>query len=1397
MSIDTENDFSDFKLPPIFEDLNERVKEYLLKPERLSIHQWERSQSHWHRESNIDSLFIHDDDDFGPDTTLEVVRDPITGEITGLEEVTIPVEDDEDSLSMSRAPLPPSLATRGTTTQSPFLPAGFEEELEKMLADAAKGDINIDLDNEEPGKFLGEDILNTAPGSKDTVLFADDGFTLLNAPKESDETAEGKENVDIHVKINLEEVVDNNAHLVDLWKDEEVQEKKPQRPVKKLELDSDTDNDNFLEATIIRPPIELPEIPVLNITSSAAKQGVTSTDWAEMIDVSQPVPEFRETIKDMAQTYPFELDNFQKQAILKLEEGHHVFVAAHTSAGKTVVAEYAIAMSRRNCTRAIYTSPIKALSNQKYNDFNKMFGEVGLLTGDLQINATASCLVMTTEILRSMLYCGSDVTRDLEFVIFDEVHYINNAERGYVWEEVLILLPAHVSIVMLSATVPNTLQFADWVGRTKKRKVYVVSTPKRPVPLCHYLYTGTGGKSKNERFLVVDQEGNFQLRGYNEAVAAKKARENEYKKNFGPKGGKTFMNPKAEQTMWVAFIDHLKQQDKLPVVAFTLSRNRCDQNAESLMSVDLTTAKEKGHIRSFFQKCLQRLKEPDRRLPQVIRLQRVLENGIGVHHSGILPLLKEIVEMLFQSGFVKILFATETFAMGVNMPARTVVFDETTKYDGLQRRTLAPAEYIQMAGRAGRRGLDDTGTVIILCKEGVPDLVTLKGMMLGIPQKLSSQFRLTYAMILSLLRAATVSVEGMMQRSFREFNQICQADNYRKQLQLAEKEYSEKCSTPLASHLAPLATFYDTAAAYIDVLNEIMPILLNTAKVAKEMIPGKVLIVSAGPYMNQLGVLLNNNGPRQTPYKVLVLDAKIQDDAKYNFEVDENWYRMLSFSALYDTIGTEESTLDHTILCIAPKNIIAVTKMNLKIDPKVIIDDWERRQMPRFKDAPVGSSCSSAVQELSRMSHAVCSGATTLEHVSLTQSLSITTGEILSSLDKMNKCHKELQEHKKCTDIANFKTEFAIVYERKLTERKRDKYKRLLSFENLALYPDYQRRLMVLRELSYIDEHDSVILKGRVACGMGTNELIISELVFRNVFTDKTPAEIAALLSCFVFQARTQMDNQLTEKLTEGVKAIEQIDAELTAIESKYLVGQFEGQAERLNFGLVRVVYEWALEKPFAEIMDLTDVQEGIIVRCIQQLHELLVDVKDAAVAVGDPKLQAKMMEASTAIKRDIVFAASLYTTQKETIKLLKLNERAGAARLKLNQQNKSNSSMYRDIVLAASWTSDAKTNNKEKAVEEPVSIQAGKENIKAEVNKPKDKSPEAVEKSELEGTEKTNNSWRKPKNLKRPATHKKPTANAKSQEKKNPNTDEKRDEAKPIESDVRLGQFDDWADYA
>lgn len=503
-----------------------------------------------------------------------------------------------------------------------------------------------------------------------------------------------EENANDNVTVNLLSVLDDTDHnYLGLWMKETNAD----------QVTRESETINFDALTIDDSLIEPVERPVLKI--SETETVVRSLEWAEMLDVSKPMNDFDVLVPNPAQEYSFTLDAFQKQAILKLEEHSHVFVAAHTSAGKTVVAEYAIALAKQHKTRSIYTSPIKALSNQKYRDFKKKFQDVGLITGDIQIDPTASCLIMTTEILRSMLYCGSEVTRDLEYVIFDEVHYINDADRGHVWEEVLILLPDHVSIVMLSATVPNTMEFANWVGQTKKRKVYVISTLKRPVPLMHYLYTGSGGKSKNDIFLIVNGSQEFSMKGYRDAVASKEkdTKSAPNVKDSRSRGGQTnksfkpnVMNPKQEQNLWVGLIDHLEKNKKLPVVAFTLSRNRCDRNLQALQSVDLCTSSEAYHIQSYFQKCLLKLKPEDRDIPQILTLQDSLKRGIGVHHSGILPILKEIVEILFQSGHVKLLFATETFAMGVNMPAKTVIFDSHRKFDGSESRLLRAAEYVNV-----------------------------------------------------------------------------------------------------------------------------------------------------------------------------------------------------------------------------------------------------------------------------------------------------------------------------------------------------------------------------------------------------------------------------------------------------------------------------------------------------------------------------------------------------------------------------------------------------------------------------------------------------------------------------------------------------------------------------
>ncbi|CAM9179210.1 unnamed protein product, partial [Sphacelaria rigidula] len=257
---------------------------------------------------------------------------------------------------------------------------------------------------------------------------------------------------------------------------------------------------------------------LLGRASSSARAAASTKDkgggavkWAvtELLDVS----DFDALVPRPAHRFPFTLDGFQKQAVARLERAECVFVSAHTSAGKTVVAEYAIAMAAQHMTRAIYTSPIKALSNQKFRDFKTRFGDVGLITGDVSINPEASCLIMTTEILRSMLYRGADLIRDIEWVIFDEVHYVNDSERGVVWEEVIIMLPDHANMIFLSATTPNTVEFCDWIGRTKRKPVHVITTTYRPVPLEHHLF------ANNELFAIMDNFGKFDSSGYSAAAA--------------------------------------------------------------------------------------------------------------------------------------------------------------------------------------------------------------------------------------------------------------------------------------------------------------------------------------------------------------------------------------------------------------------------------------------------------------------------------------------------------------------------------------------------------------------------------------------------------------------------------------------------------------------------------------------------------------------------------------------------------------------------------------------------------------------------------------------------------------------------------------------------------------
>lgn len=878
--------------PPILEDPEETLREYIVE-QHLPI--YEPQPFILKRPSDERKLY------YAPlcsaSTTLVAERDPITGKI--LDFIEMSVDDAEstaqNSMSLRRAPIRPEQATRGSAINFPFWPGGFDEpskQIESLKLDHSSFESNL---------------LTKAPGFSQGLEFG-------NRPREAaeDPSASRESVVETSETVDLLSLVEDEHSILGMWSTNE--DREARTDATKLQYSEE------LDEIMLKTPSST---PILDI-SKPRRQKVLSMEYAEWVDITQPVTDFEAQIPEPAHQFPFELDTFQKQAIIKLENHNHVFVAAHTSAGKTVVAEYAIALSRKHMTRTIYTSPIKALSNQKYRDFKKTFDDVGLITGDIQISPSAACLIMTTEILRSMLYCGSEVTRDLEYVIFDEVHYITDIERGHVWEEVLILLPDHVNIIMLSATVPNALEFSNWVGLTKRKRVYVISTLKRPVPLKHYLYTGHSKETKKELFLLVDANGQFVTKGYQDAKEAKAKQHNKAANKAGGGGGgrgghsagggggggyrSNFMHPKHEAQLWLTLIDLLKQNDELPIIAFTLSRAKCDRFVKSLESCSLTTGAEAGIIKTFFNKCLSKLKAEDRRIPQVLMLQDSLARGIGVHHSGILPILKEVVEMLFQRGHVKLLFATETFAMGVNMPARTVVFESFKKHDGKELRPILPAEYTQMAGRAGRRGLDANGTVILLCKTEVPNQEILKAMITGRPKKLESKFRLTYTMILNLFRVESVTVEDMMSHSFKEFETQSTKPETMAQLELAEKQIS-KIPT-LGEHLQPLCDFYTSAYEYLTLYQKFMTGL--AANKRADLKPGKLLIVCQGRYYNRIAIFLSAHTITTKPmYK----GKSLRLTGARRFKITQ---RLLSYAVLI--LDSEDSADDDVDSAVAKVN---------------------------------------------------------------------------------------------------------------------------------------------------------------------------------------------------------------------------------------------------------------------------------------------------------------------------------------------------------------------------------------------------------------------------------------------------------------------------------------------
>ena len=477
-----------------------------------------------------------------------------------------------------------------------------------------------------------------------------------------------------------------------------------------------------------------------------------------------PAPELTtEIAQELAQfeaLYPFPLDPFQREAIATLLRGDSVMVAAPTGSGKTVVAEFGIYDAFKRTGRVFYTAPIKALSNQKVRDLRTIYGdEVGLLTGDVTENRDARIIVMTTEILRNMLLQSPWELDDVETVIFDEIHYLADPERGTTWEESIILCPDHIQLICLSATVTNASEISGWISRTH-RPIRLIVHNERPVPLALYYY--------HEETLtkVVDHHGR--------QVA-----------DFANVGGEARRRPagrdgrrRAEREREVSdepqpyeIVDALERQDLLPAIYFLFSRNDCQAYAERLamMRPHMVTPERAVQIEFVLASYLASIRPEDQELEQVQSILKLARKGIGFHHAGLLPILKQLVEVLFSRGLMQVVFATDTLALGVNMPARTVVIGRMTKWDGRRRRVLIPNEFQQMAGRAGRRGMDAYGHVVIPYSPWIPFREAME-VATGELQPVQSAFAIRYNTVLNLWDPPEGNrVRQMLQRSLAQY----------------------------------------------------------------------------------------------------------------------------------------------------------------------------------------------------------------------------------------------------------------------------------------------------------------------------------------------------------------------------------------------------------------------------------------------------------------------------------------------------------------------------------------------------------------------------------------------------------------------------------------------------
>jgi len=887
-----------------------------------------------------------------------------------------------------------------------------------------------------------------------------------------------------------------------------------------------------------------------------------------------------------AALYEFELDPFQTRACQALEAGRGVLVAAPTGSGKTLVGEFAAQLAMEAGTKCFYTTPIKALSNQKYHDLCERYGtdQVGLLTGDNSINGEAAIVVMTTEVLRNMIYAGSSTLQSLSHVVMDEVHYLADRFRGAVWEEVIIQLPEHVLVTALSATVSNAEEFGAWLA-TVRGDTEVVVEEHRPVPLWQHVIAGS---RLLDLFIDDDQtEVNPELMrlARDSTRAEKLAHQRPQRGHRRPRG--------PHFTSRVEVIDRLESSDLLPVITFIFSRAACDAAVEQCLAagIRLTTPEERELIREVVAQRCEQIPPEDLAVLGYGDFVEALSRGVAAHHAGMLPTFKEAVESLFQQGLVRAVFATETLALGINMPARSVVLERLVKWNGETHADITAGEYTQLTGRAGRRGIDVEGHAVVLWHPGF-DPGSLAGLASTRTYPLRSSFKPSYNMAVNLVgKMGRHAAREVLETSFAQFQADRAVVGLAAQIRRNEEALAGYAEA-MTCHLGDYAEYASLRQRLSDREKDLARSgaarrRAQAAESLSALRAGDIIIVPSG----------RHHGP------AVVLEPGV--------------------TAAGDEPRPQVLTLDRQVKRLS---VVEITSPVEAIGHLRIPKGFSARSAQSRRDLSL------SLREATRGVH--------VPNPRRDRSLAADDDEILALRHDMRRhpCHgcDERETHSRWAERHH-----------RLRRETSDLQRRVESRTN-SIAREFDRVCTLLSQLGYLESggHGEVTVTpaGQVLSGLySESDLLTAEALRRGLWDDLSPAELASVCAALVYESRTSDDGS-TPKIPRGkVEAalVEMVRlwAELDDLEKQHRLAF----VREPDLGFCWTAYRWASGQRLEVVLRESEMLAGDLVRWCKQVIDLLGQVAQTAER-HDPGsvLPERARAAMDAMRRGVVAYTSV-----------------------------------------------------------------------------------------------------------------------------------------------------------